>query len=91
MLAMSLESNAHAHVEDFTWHQGNPGMSDDEARLRDAVALLTEAEDLVAQRAHEAHERGMSWEQVGEITGYSRMSASKRYSWPRLKGYRKTD
>lgn len=84
---MSAESNAWSHAEAFRWHQGHPDMSQDEAELRDAVALLNEVHDLLAIRAHNAHENGsMSWAEIGTVLGITRQSASARFTNPVLRG-----
>lgn len=81
---MSAESNAWDHIERFTWWQGHPDMSQEETQLRDAAALSAEVADLLAIRARDAHDAGMSWAQVGEILGITRQSASARYTHPLL-------
>lgn len=46
---MSAESNAWSHAEQFHWWRGNSEMTDDEAELRDLMALKDAADQLIAQ------------------------------------------
>lgn len=83
---MSAESNAWTHVEQFRWWRGNPDMSEHEAALRDAVALFNEAYDLLSFKGQQAHDAGMSWAEIGEITGMTRQAAGRRFGNPKLRG-----
>lgn len=90
MERMSAESNAYSHLQQFRWWQGNDEMTEAETELRDAAALFNEAQDLLAQRARDAHDQGMSWKEIAEVLGITRQSASARFTNPVFKGYLST-
>ncbi|WP_313451355.1 hypothetical protein [Brevibacterium casei] len=44
---MSAQSNAEAHAREFHWHQGDPELSEEEARLHDLIALRNATTELI--------------------------------------------
>lgn len=78
---MSVESNARSHAEQFHWWRGNPEMADDEAELRDLMALREVAEQLIAQRVRDMREDdGMTWTNIAVVLGVSAQVAHVRYA-----------
>lgn len=82
MKNMTAESNAFAHLNSFRWWQDQPDISEEEALFRDAVALSNELHDLLAIRARDAHDSGMTWAEVASVLGITRQAASSRFTNP---------
>lgn len=47
---MSAQSNAEAHAREFHWYQGDPELSEEEARLHDLVTLRTATTELIREQ-----------------------------------------
>jgi len=47
---MSAESNAYSHAASFRWWVGDPGMGEEEAHLRDLLALHEATVELIRQQ-----------------------------------------
>ncbi|POH73459.1 hypothetical protein [Arthrobacter glacialis] len=78
---MSAESNARSHAEQFHWWRGNPEMTQDEAELRDFMALRDAAEQLIALRVQDMREDDdMTWANIAAILGTSAQAARVQYA-----------
>ncbi len=60
-------------------------MTSIETKLREAAASADRAQDHLAITAHDAHEAGMTWQQIADALGITRQAASARYTSPVLK------
>lgn len=47
---MTAQSNAEAHACEFRWFQGDPELSDEEARLHDLIALWNATTELIREQ-----------------------------------------
>lgn len=76
---MSAENNAFSAAEAFAWWQGNPDISNEEARLLDAAAIRAAADEVIEMRVIQARDEGLSWAKIGEALGISKQAAAKRW------------
>lgn len=77
---MSAESTARDHIASFSWYQGKPGMTREEAELRDLHALQKQIEELLEIKARNANEnRVLTWQQIADIFGITRQAVMKRW------------
>lgn len=56
------------------------GLSPDAVLLKDAAVLRDALEAITHRRAYDAHSRGMTWQQIGDLLGVTRQTASKTYA-----------
>lgn len=76
---MSAESTAFSHVLDFRWRQGDPSISEPEARLHDLRALQAAITEVVEIAVADARVDDLTWSQIGEALGVSARAAAARY------------
>lgn len=76
---MSAESAAFDHVLDFRWRQGDPSISEAEARLHDLRALQAAITDVVDIAVSDARANELTWTQIGDALGVSAQAAVARY------------
>lgn len=76
---MSAESAAFSHVLDFRWRQGDPGISEVEARLHNLRALQAAITEVVEIAVANARVDDLTWSQIGEALGVSARAAAARY------------
>ena len=76
---MSAESAAFSHVLDFRWRQGDPSISEAEARLHDLRALQAAITEVVEITVGDARADDLTWTQIGDALGISTQAAMARY------------
>ncbi len=76
---MSAESAAFNHVVDFHWRQGDPSISEVEARLHDLRALQAAITEVVEIAIGDARADELTWAQIGDALGISAQAAVARY------------
>lgn len=76
---MSAESAAFSHVLDFRWRQGDPAISEPEARLHDLRALQAALAEVVEIAIGDARAEDLTWAQIGDALGISPQAAVRRY------------
>ncbi len=76
---MSAESTAFSHVLDFRWRQGDPSISEPEARLHDLRALQAAITEVVETAVGDARADDFTWAQIGDALGVSAQAAAARY------------
>lgn len=76
---MSAESSAFNHILDFRWRQGDPAISEPEARLHDLRALHTALAEAVEIAVGDLRAEGLTWAQIGDALGVSAQAAVARY------------
>lgn len=76
---MSAESAAFEHINDYRWRQGDPSMSDAEARMLDLRALLEAVEDVTEIAVADARVDGLTWSQISGALGISQRAAANRF------------
>ena len=76
---MSAESSAFNHVLDFRWRQGDPAMSEPEARLHDLRALQAALAEVVEIAVGDARAEDLTWARIGDALRVSPQSAVRRY------------
>lgn len=77
---MSAESAAFQHIIDFRWRQGDPSVTDAEARILDLRALREAVEDVTAIAIDDARTDGLTWGQISAALGISSRAAAGRYA-----------
>lgn len=76
---MSAESAAFHHVVDFRWRQGDPSISETEARLHDLRTLQAAITEVAKVAVAEARADYVTWSQIGDALGISAQAAVARY------------
>ena len=76
---MSAENAAFSHVLDFRWRQGDPAISEPEARLHDLRALQAAITEVVEIAVSDARTDDLTWAQIGNALGISPQAAVRRY------------
>ncbi len=76
---MSAESTAFSHVLDFRWRQGDPSISEPEARLHDLRALQAAITEVVEIAVADARADNVAWSAIGDALGVSARAAAARY------------
>lgn len=74
---MSAESSAFDHILDFRWRQGDPSISEAEARLHDLRALQAAITDVVDIAVSDARANELTWAQIGDALGVSNARGAK--------------
>lgn len=77
---MSAESAAFEHIVDFRWRQGDPSVSEAEARILDLRALREAVEDVTEIAVTDARVDGLTWSQISDALGISQRAAANRYA-----------
>lgn len=76
---MSAESAAFQHIIDFRWRQGDPTMSEGEARICDLSSLHGALDEAIAIAVAEARADGLAWDQISAALGLPSGVAANRY------------
>ena len=76
---MSAENAAFHHVLDFRWRQGDPNLTETEARLHDLRALQSALAEIVEIAVADARAEDLTWAQIGGALGISPQAAVRRY------------
>ena len=67
------------HVEAFRWRQGDPALSDSEARLYDLGVLRSVLEEAVEIAVADARADRVTWARIGDALGVTHQAVIKRY------------
>lgn len=73
---MSAESAAFSYVLDFRWRQGDPSISEAEARLHDLRALQAAITEVVEITVGDARADDLTWTQIGDA-----LASALRLPW----------
>lgn len=76
---MSAESAAFHHVVGFRWRQGDPSISETEARLHDLRTLQAAITEVAKVAVADARADYVTWSQIGDALGISAQAAVARY------------
>lgn len=76
---MSAQSSAYAHLDAFSWRQGDPDLSDIEAKLCDLAVLRSELDELIEATALHARAEGLTWARLGQALGVTHQAVQKRF------------
>lgn len=76
---MSIESAAYGHADAFRWRQGDPTITEVEAKLHDLAALRCAVEEVVGITVDDARADGVIWARIGDALGVNDRVAQGRY------------
>ena len=54
-------------------------LGDSAAHLHALASLITQAQQLLPQAVHDAHDQELTWTQIGELLGTTAATAARRY------------